>query len=56
MLSGRLGDLGRRGEMNEAVAQIVAATPVDTLPFSLAPGRGGSDFIDRAHGFSGFVV
>src|SRR5258705_3016217 len=56
MLSRRPGDLGGGREMNEAVAQIVAATRVDALPFGLAPGRGGSDFIDRAHGFPGLSL
>src|SRR5258708_39551666 len=56
MLSRRPGDLGGRREMNEAVAQIVAATPVDALPFGLAPGRGGRGFLDPAHGFPGLVL
>src|SRR6187399_2214788 len=56
MLSRRLRDLRRRGEMNIAVAQIVAATPVDAMPFGLAPGRSGSDFINRAHGFPGLSL
>ena len=49
MLSRRLRDLGRRRKMNVPVAQIVRAAPLDALPFGLAPGRGGSDFIDRGH-------
>src|SRR5437868_11499408 len=57
MLPRGLGDLGRRGEMNEAVAQIVRAAPIDALPFGLAPGRGGSDFIDgRRHGVPGLSL
>ena len=54
MLSRRFGDLGRGRKMNEAVAQIVRAAPLDALPLGLAPGRGGSDFINRAHGYPRF--
>jgi hypothetical protein len=39
MLSRRLGDLGSRREMNEAIAQVVRAAPVDALPFGLARPR-----------------
>src|SRR6185369_6572408 len=43
--------------MNVAVAQIITAAPVDALPFGLAPGRGGSDFIDgRRHGVPGLSL
>ena len=44
-----LGDLRRRREMDEAVAYVVLAAPKDALPLGLAPGRGGADFVDRAH-------
>ena len=36
--------------MDEAVARIVGAAPVHALPLGLAPGRGGTNFVDRAHG------
>src|ERR1700736_3675924 len=49
MLPRRLGHLRRCGKMNEAVADIVGAFPVHALPFSLAPGRSGTDFVDAAH-------
>src|SRR5579862_9803503 len=37
--------------MNEAVPDIVGAAPVHALPLGLAPGRSGTDFVDRAHSF-----
>jgi hypothetical protein len=35
--------------MDESVAQIVGAAPERAAPLGLAPGRSGTDFIDRAH-------
>ncbi len=49
MLPRRLGHLRRQREMNEAVARIVGAAPVHALPFGLAPGRSGTNFVDPAH-------
>jgi hypothetical protein len=49
MLPGRLRHLRRCGKMNEAVADIVGAAPIHALPFGLAPGRSGTDFVDPAH-------
>src|SRR4249919_483051 len=49
VLARRLRDLGGGGKMNVSVAQVVAAPPVNSLPFGLAPDRGGSDFVDRGH-------
>src|SRR4051794_12849415 len=49
MFSRGLGDLGCGGEMNKAVARIIGAAAVDALPLGLAPGRSGTDFVDRAH-------
>ena len=45
----RFRDLRACGKMNEAVADIVGAAPVDPLPLGLAPGRSGTDFVDPAH-------
>src|SRR5207245_8854677 len=45
----RLPDLGGRGEMDEAVTDVVRAAAIDALPFSLAPGGRGTNFIARAH-------
>src|SRR5882757_3587389 len=50
MLPRGLRDLGGGGEVNEAVAQVVRTALVDALPFGLAPGRSGTDFVDRGHG------
>ena len=49
MLPRRLRDLGGGREMNIAVAQIDGTALEDALPFGLAPGRGGTDFVDRRH-------
>jgi len=49
VLAQGLGNLGRGREMDETVARIVRAAPVDTLPFRLAPGRGRTDFVDLDH-------
>ena len=35
--------------MNEAVAQIIGAAAIHALPLGLAPGGGGTDFVDPAH-------
>ncbi len=56
MLAGRLGDLRRGGEMDEAVAQVVGAAAIHTLTLGLAPGRSGRDFVDPAHGLFRLVV
>jgi hypothetical protein len=34
--------------MNEPVAQVVGAAAEDAAPLGLAPGRGGTDFVNRA--------
>ena len=39
MLARGLGDLGRRGKMDVAVAQIVRAAWVNALPLGLAQGQ-----------------
>jgi hypothetical protein len=36
--------------MDVAVARIVGAAAEDALPFGLAPGRSGADFVDRDQG------
>jgi putative addiction module killer protein len=48
MFSRGFRDLGGGGEMNEPVAGIVRAAAKNALPLGLAPGRCGTDFIDRA--------
>src|SRR6201999_3330057 len=35
--------------MDKAVAEIIGATAIQPLPFGLAPGRGGTNFVDPAH-------
>jgi hypothetical protein len=35
--------------MNKAVAGIVGASAVNSLPLGFAPGRSGTDFVDPAH-------
>src|SRR4030081_3822270 len=49
MLPRGLCNLGSGGKMNKPVAPIVGAAPVSALPLGLPPGRGGADFVDRAH-------
>ncbi len=49
MLAGGPGHLRRRGKMDEAVAQVVGAAAIDALPFGLAPGGSGADFVDFSH-------
>src|SRR6266481_7536631 len=50
MLPRGLRDLRSCGKVNKAVTCIVGTAPVYALPLGLAPGRGGADFVDRAHG------
>src|SRR5260370_14750609 len=50
MLPRGLRDLRSCGKVNKAVTCIVGTAPVYALPLGLAPGRGGADFLDRAHG------
>ena len=49
MLARGLGNLRRRGKMDEAVPGIVGAAAVHALPLGLAPGRSRTDFVDPAH-------
>ena len=38
--------------MDKAIAQIVSAAPIAPLPFGFAPGRGGTNFVNRCYGHS----
>lgn len=54
MLGESAGELGRCGEMNEAIAPIVSAAAIGALTLGLAPCRGGANFVNRGHRFVGF--
>src|ERR1700722_18756709 len=56
MLSCGLRDLRRRRKMNVAVLEIDRAATEHALPFGLAPGRSGTDFIDHGHASGALVV
>ena len=44
MFCKRACDLGGRGEMDKAVAQVVCAAAIAPLPFGFAPGRSGTNY------------
>jgi hypothetical protein len=47
-------DLGCSREMDVAVPRVIGAAAVDALPFGLAPGRSGADFVDGGPSFLRF--